>query len=403
MKRNAVFPVITIISAVLFLSCNLLDNPESPGSALAGITGTVYEEPEGGEDGDFIADTVITFTSEDESFSTEVVSNGNGSYQVILPAGSYSVTAVNYDYDIYRGDGLVQVAEDSISELDIYLGELSSMYHGEVIEQFADNSFGDDIAGVLLTFTSEYGGRVSETVTNADGGYSISLHPGRYTVRAYHEDYKVYDTVGDGFWVVEEQTDHIGMVYLHELVSGFHGHCQEELADGTLGGYIDNVIIIFTSEDDAIEKETVSAAGGSYEITLQAGRYKVRTIHPGYDSYDLEVLGGFFVVNEDSDQIGNFFLKTLEGGFQGHVLKDNPYPAADDPIAGALLTFTSEDGRLIQTATSDASGHYIVDLPHAHYYLRIEHPDYLTYYSGTIKFTVTGSGYSYLARYLDEN
>ena len=397
MKRSNV--LLFIMTLFFVFSCDQLLNTEgeNDGTNLSGVTGTVYEEL--GEDvaGNAVSDCIITFTSVDETYIDQVVCDETGKYHILLPGGDYLVKAVNYNYDIFYGE--LTVEEMSIVENDIHLPRLSSKYSGSVVELLSDESYGDNIEGVRLTFTSAIGDRVKEIITNSNGEYSILLHPGNYNVRAFHEGFKIYDSPGNGYFSVDNQGDHTETIYLSELISGKRGVCREELEYATYGDPIEGVILIFTSEDYSFEQEVVSDVNGQFEILLQEGRYRVRTVHPDFDTVDYEISGGFTVVDEDTMHSSNYFLKALAGGFQGHIEQNN-YPSPNAPIDGAIIIFTSDDGRLSKTTTSDGDGYYTIKLPHARYRLSVQHSDYQTYDSGKVRFSLNTSGYDFLDRYL---
>jgi hypothetical protein len=80
-------------------------------------------------------------------------------------------------------------------------------------------------------------------------------------------------------------------------------------------------------------------------------------------------------------------------GFQGHVYERLPDGSVGPVIAGAAITFVSEDGSFSETVVSDSGGSYKITLDPERYVVTVTHPSYhdTTFTPGF--FVCTGKGY----------
>ena len=170
-------------------------------------------------------------------------------------------------------------------------------------ERKADNTIGDKVPGVEITFTSEDSSVSKSVVTDENSYYKILLDPGRYHVLASHPDYQTYSNE-PGFSVVK--AGKVGTLNIFLKKGGFQGVSYIRNPDGSIGDKISDVNIIFTSEDGSITKSVTTGAGGQYKIVLDPVRYVVTASHPGYEPYSSAP--GFWVVNEGEFNTGNIFL-----------------------------------------------------------------------------------------------
>ncbi|MBN2407480.1 MAG: carboxypeptidase regulatory-like domain-containing protein [Elusimicrobia bacterium] len=114
-----------------------------------------------------------------------------------------------------------------IDELKIYNYELSeeeiiqaaqfpveSGFQGFAYERLPDNSIGETLPGVEITFTSEDGSFTRSLLTDETGKYKIRLDAARYTVTAECEGYEPYSTE-PGFFVCTGDGYQTGNIFLH--------------------------------------------------------------------------------------------------------------------------------------------------------------------------------------------
>jgi len=99
----------------------------------------------------------------------------------------------------------------------------------------------------------------------------------------------------------------VAVALLAGCTSGFRGGVLERLADGSIGPPIPDAAIRFVKEDGSATAQTVSDAGGRYQLSLAIGRYVVTATHPAYEDYSSAP--GFFVVTGNGFQTGNVFLR----------------------------------------------------------------------------------------------
>ena len=92
-------------------------------------------------------------------------------------------------------------------------GCAGSQIQGTTYTRHGDGSIGPLIPGVALSFVREDGSAISDTTSDANGRYLITLSPGRYYMLATHADYADYNSA-PGFLVVSADTGQIANFFL---------------------------------------------------------------------------------------------------------------------------------------------------------------------------------------------
>src|SRR5690606_31902214 len=207
--------------------------------------------------------------------------------------------------------------EDQITPLDLKDGRIGKIgrigFQGITFERLPDNSIGDQIGGVMITFTKSDSTYTQTVYSDRSGAYRISLPVGAYYVTASHPDYETYQTAPGFFVVTGTDGFQTGNIFLKKFTTGFQGITYEKLGNG-IGPVVAGVTITFTKSDNSLVKTVYSNSYGGYKIGLPAGSYYVTASHPDYETY--QTAPGFFVVTgTDGFQTGNFFLEPLTGGF----------------------------------------------------------------------------------------
>lgn len=79
-------------------------------------------------------------------------------------------------------------------------------------------------------------------------------------------------------------------------------------------------------------------------------------------------------------------------GLAGTVFERKPGGGIGQKIPGVEITFTSEDGSITKTVTTDNTGSFNISLSTSRYVVTAIHPDYEDYTSAPDYFVVTGDG-----------
>ncbi len=77
---------------------------------------------------------------------------------------------------------------------------------------------------------------------------------------------------------------------------------------------------------------------------------------------------------------------------EGTVFERKPGGGIGQKIPGVEITFTSEDGSITKTITTDNTGSFNISLSTGRYVVTATHPDYEDYTSAPDYFVVTGDG-----------
>lgn len=143
--------------------------------ALAATGGTLAGTVTDAATGDPIGGATVSAFTELRTFSATTASDGT--YELFLAAGSYSVTAVAFGYAMSTAEG-VTIITDVTTTRGFALDALPRHNVTGVVSAASD---GSPIEGATVTAV---GTPVPPAVTAADGSYTLTLPEGSYTLRA---------------------------------------------------------------------------------------------------------------------------------------------------------------------------------------------------------------------------
>ncbi|MFO7907627.1 MAG: SdrD B-like domain-containing protein, partial [Pirellulaceae bacterium] len=255
-------------------------------------------------------------------------------------------------------------------------------------------------------------GNILETArTNAGGHYEfLDLEPGQYTVRELQPE---------GYFHGGQQAgSHGGDDSANDLISGIPvGPDQQlvhynfsEITPGSISGIVyadSNENEVFDEGEEPIEAVTVELldadgniletartnAGGHYEfLDLEPGQYAVRELQPegyfhggqqagshGGDDSANDLISGI-PVGPDQQLVHYNFSELTPGSISGIVYVDpnqnEVFDEGEEPIEAVTVQLLDADGNILETARTNAGGHYeFLDLEPGQYAVRELQPE----------------------------
>ncbi len=196
--------------------------------------------------------------------------NGSGYFRIPLDPGTYHLIFEAWGYEPQT--------------LEVEVIALNGTIAGWVI----DEVYGTPIEGAAVTVEE-----LNLTVyTGADGGFSITVPPGTYTVTASAEGYESETQVVD---VGENET----VIVTFTLPPIGNGTIIGYVTDAETGEPIEGAVVWVYVDDVPVANYT--DATGYYELNVPSGIYTVYVFAPGYESAEAQnvtvVPGGIVVVN----------------------------------------------------------------------------------------------------------
>ena len=292
------------------------------GSAHA-VSGKVVTSGWTGSQGsNLIPGASLEFTSDRGTFST--VTGNAGNYSVYLPAGEYSVRASSFGH----GDLVKTFDVQGNITVDFILDPEPILVTGRVTH------LGSPMEGVTVAFS---GG--NETLTDADGRYSILLPPKNYLVDFIlsQEDHRYYRTTSTTLNIGAGQITLNADVVRQLKVAGtilYHG--RESTGD-----------ILFESDQYAVSE---NFEDGAYTAFVLPGRYQVSVNMEGNTYVRLMNIEHPLTLSMDASN----FVR-VRGYVFNDVDKDGRYTGPDSGVA-STISFLTPDGHVNHSTSS--SGFY---------------------------------------------
>ncbi len=232
-----------------------------------------------------------------------VTKTADGGYRYEVPdvlEGTYEVTVSKDGFTVQVSAGSqVTVENGDVTGQDITL-EVS--FNMGVLTGTVTDSGGKSVAGAKVSFTGDSTvdsntenpeKRTFDTVTDADGNYSVNVLEGSYTVGVQKPGYTVIVTKGNGVKVGADGTfssggepepdGHTIKVTLARNIGTVSGSVTD--TDASLDS-MDGATVTLTGRSAAGKEETFTAevANGQYSIKkVPEGIYKVTVQKPGYE------------------------------------------------------------------------------------------------------------------------
>lgn len=285
------------------------------------------------------------------------------------------------------------------------------------------------LENVLITLWNEQGQKVTETRTNAAGYYQfLSLPPGTYRItEVTPAGYKpgkaavgtisgtptgANDASGDVLTQIRLPSGRSGINYdFGELLPGsISGHVMVDtdgncIVDAVGDRYLEGVTVQLLDSNGVVIRTTRTDAGGNYRFDdLPMGTYSVREVQPsgllqagqragsgGGDASQADLISQI-VVGAGVDLVDYDFCEIPPAEISGHVYVDTDQDcvmdAGEAPIAGVTITLLDQNGTVVGTTQTDASGQYkFTGLRPGNYSVRQQQP--VGYFQGGQK---AGSG-----------
>ncbi|MDX1929340.1 MAG: SdrD B-like domain-containing protein [Pirellulaceae bacterium] len=306
------------------------------------------------------------------------IANGSEITQIVLNSG---ITATGYDF------------------CELMPSELSGHAFFDENNNGRRDNGETPLANVLVTLFNEQGQKVAETHSNAQGFYQfLSLPAGTYRItEVTPTDYKpgkaavgtisgtttgANDVTGDVLTQIRLPSGRAGIDYnFGELLPGsIAGHVLVDtdgncIVDAVGDRYLEDVTVQLLDSNGVVIRTTKTDVGGNYRFDdLPIGTYSVREVQPsgllqagqragsgGGDSSQVDLISqiavgaGVALVNYD-------FCEIPPGEISGHVYvdldQDLVMDAGEVPIAGVTITLLDQNGAVVGTTQTDASGQY---------------------------------------------
>lgn len=304
--------------------------------------------------------------------------NGSEINQIVLNGG---VTATNYNF------------------CELMPSELSGHTFFDQNNNGRRDSGESPLANVLITLWNEQGQKVAETRTDDQGYYQfLSLPPGNYRItEVTPSGYKpgqavvgtisgttsgVNDSTGDVLTQIHLPSGRSGINYdFGELLPGsIAGHVMVDtdgncIVDAAGDRYIEGVTVQLLDSNGVVIRTTQTDAGGNYRFDdLPIGTYSVREVQPsgllqagqragsgGGDASQVDLISQI-VVGAGVNLVNYDFCEIPPAEISGHVYVDTDQDCVMDvgeaPIAGVTITLLDQNGTVVGTTQTDASGQY---------------------------------------------
>ena len=235
---------------------------------------------------------------------------------------------------------------------------------------------GDPVDGAIVyVFKAADSSYVGNAVTAADGSYTISLPDGTYKlwIQTNTGGYPDQAYGPDGTFANATPVDTSGGNQTADVVLAGGTHT----ISGTVtagGDPVDGAIVyVFKAADSSYVGNAVTAADGSYTISLPDGTYKlwIQTNTGGYPDQAYGPDGTFANATPVDTSGGNQTADVVLAG--GTHTISGTVTAGGDPVAGAIVyVFKAADSSYVGNAVTAADGSYTISLPDGTYKLWIQ-------------------------------
>jgi len=304
------------------------------GASLLTGTATIDLDGDGVSDGPAPNAMVIAIGA---GTTTEAMADANGSYSMVVPEGSYVVTARAAAPDGQLG---AKVSADAPGSANIRLEPLYGLGGTVYIDDDEDGEYDQGIdtpignAEITITGSSQWHGR-----SNSAGGFNALLPYGDYYITAAHEASGTNVTWLNTSWVsLDEPATADLELTMGELVSGYLYWDRNDNDEPDADEYINGVSLAFT---------------GEHEFTTMTG---------GAQFQSTQIFGNGFFFNTFSVSTGSngsFEALLIPGNYtvSSPNFEDVELPEGDD----ILLEMTPLESTLIGTAWADVDFDAVID------------------------------------------
>ncbi|MGG0853609.1 carboxypeptidase regulatory-like domain-containing protein, partial [Metabacillus fastidiosus] len=299
----------------------------------ATINGTIINQA----NGTAIPNATVTLLQNGNPVTT-TTSNSSGfySFQNVTP-GSYTISVSNppnfspnsVNINIASGQSLTQ---------NIFLTPVPGTIQGTVTGN------GNPIQNAAVTLTNSSGALISQTTTNASGGYSFSnIPPGSYTVSVMTDTFQS-QTRG----VITEPGQIVTANFtLQPNPGSITGTVTNALTSTPLAGA---TVQLLNNQGVSLDSK-VTDSNGAYTFSgLAPGQYSVKANAPQFGT---NTVSSFVTSNNTTTT--NIALQPNPGSITG-TLTDLSTGAA---ISGAAVQLSNSVGAIVNTAVTDENGVYV--------------------------------------------
>ncbi|BDI33777.1 hypothetical protein CCAX7_58280 [Capsulimonas corticalis] len=348
------------VSGTLYVDANKNTSLDSGEAGVAGITVTL-------QDGNGKA--VATTTTD-----------ANGAYSfTAIPVGSYTVVApaTAGDDTLETGASLpvtVVSTKDAPNNNFGYLlptGSLSGVLYVDANKNSALDGGEAGVSGITVILTDSKGKVVATTTTDANGSYSFAaITIGAYTVSA--PALASGDTLETAATVAatvtankETPNNNFGYLLPTGSLSGtfyIDGDKDSAFDNGEIG--IAGVLVTLKDGTGKVVATTTTGADGSYSFTaITIGSYTVSApAMAGDDTLETAATLAVTVAASKDTPKNNFGYLLPVGSLSGTLYvdanKNSAFDGGEAGLSGVTVTLTDSNGKVVKTATTDASGAY---------------------------------------------
>lgn len=266
--------------AMLFLSLSI-----SPAQENSGIYGVVRAQSPNGLLGSPVAGVLVSAHNSEGEVIARSVTNVSGAYRLVVPFGSYRLTAAHPAYRVFDTGGTILFVQSGHFTLFNISLEPREQGIGEIRGYVRDPS-GEPVANALVLVLDENDEEETRVATGDDGGYSIELPPGVYKLAAEHPENGRSDQQEISLREGDNLEISIAMKAAAEPTGGFQGLVRARAAGGAAGRPITGAVVTAGSEDGAITRSVTTNNIGFYKLTLPPGRYKIAVAHQDFEPFD---------------------------------------------------------------------------------------------------------------------
>lgn len=283
--------------------------------------------------------------------------NSTETYSDSLVAGRYLFHATREQFadTTYA----LTIAADQLAELDLEMRPLPARISGRVLDDSGspvENARTQVLAG---------GSVIRQSLTDAEGRFSTSVPPGRYSVRAEREGFAPFQL--DGFEVASSEQAEVPDLVL-EAVAGFvSGRVLNEAGQPVQ-------LATVTAQAAGGSQQFSTDAEGNFDFTLAAGAWTLEAAKEGFLGglpVQIQVARGqrqsnvTVVLTEQASQVTGSVvgLRFVNGQPERRVLAEATVVAR--PLAGPVLS-----------TTTDANGQFVLNLGAGSYVISAASPGY---------------------------
>ena len=216
----------------------------------------------------------------------------------------------------------------------------------------------DDRSTAGLTLELSEGVSEGETVIDPRGYYAIAVEPSRYNLKI-DTLFNRQEPFPKGILTLVEDIDVDRLNVRRDIVlpiSKVSGVVSQ--ADGQI---LANTEIEFDGDCFACSQETVSDANGAYEALLYHSTWEIDATPPANTGLPTKTINNFRI---DADRILDIVFSTL---YNISALVVDQY---NQPVAGATITFDSEEAEISQASAADGSLN--INLPSGDYLVQLD-------------------------------